>query len=262
MRISNLKSKAKWAQYDPSLQVLRLRVFDEMYDYHGVTPDMYDSFCESESKWDYVTHQLSASCPMSRVEEHTDASGGTERHRFESLAGQLIHLVEFVVKSIAVWVAINLAFRIPIFAHLVADTDALTLLVMASALVLSVILTGFAVFGQSLLARYAVLAIVCVFFWVVAAFVCLFPIYYAWNLHGFWGAAGAFFLPGLSWTWVTWVQIREGYSGYPIVWGIAVIYGLLRIWCKSAVEVHLRYVTQRPRVKFSNQDFTKVKSVN
>jgi hypothetical protein len=144
-----------------------------------------------------------------------------------------MRFIEFIVKSVAVCLAIVLALRIPIFAHWVTETDQMAFYILAISFVLSVALTGFAVFGQRRLARYAVLGIVGAFFGVLAAGVFLYPTVLAWNMHGFWGAAVAFCLPGLSHAWAFWVNIRQG------MWGYAMVLALWRFTGSSLIGANL-----------------------
>ena len=143
-----------------------------------------------------------------------------------------MRFIEFIVKSVAVCLPTVLLLRIPIFAHWVTETDKMALYILVISFVLSLALTGFAVFGRRRVARYGVLGIVGGFFGLLAAGVFLYPTVLAWNMHGFWGAAGALCLPGLSHGWALYVNIRQGMWGYAIVFGVVAVYRFILDWCK------------------------------
>jgi len=147
-----------------------------------------------------------------------------------------MRLLEFIIKLIAVCLPLVLLFRIPIFAQWVSETDEIALAILVVGLLLSLALVGTAIYSRRSLARYAVFVIVGGFFSLLAVAVFLYPTYYAWNKYGFWGAAGAFFLPVLSHAWAFWMNIRQGMWGYGIVFGIMIVYRFIFDWCKFGLK--------------------------
>jgi hypothetical protein len=146
--------------------------------------------------------------------------------------------IEFIVKSVAVWLTLDLALRIPIFLGWVTETDRLASVIIVTALLLSLFLTGFAVFAQRRLALYGVLFTVGALRLVSVLFVLVYPIYYAWNLYGFWGAAGAFFLPVISQAWAMYMNIKQGMWGFAMVIGIMIVSIFIYNWCRFKIPGH------------------------
>lgn len=58
------------ADYDAPAQELRIQFKSGViYDYHGVTPELYKAFTEAPSAGKFQANILAPSCPASRVEE-------------------------------------------------------------------------------------------------------------------------------------------------------------------------------------------------
>ena len=144
--------------------------------------------------------------------------------------------VEYIVKSVAVWLALWLALalvaRIAISMNWISETDPLAFVVIAGSLLFSFLLTGFAVFARQRLALYSVLLIVGSLRFVSVLIVFLYPTYLAWKLHGFWGGAGAFCLPIISQIWAMYVNIKHGAWGYAMVLGVMIYSTFIYDWCK------------------------------
>lgn len=61
---SNLKS----AGYDPDQNVLRVEFHGgNVYDYHGVTPEIHRAFSDSPSPGKYLHSIIKVGCPASKV---------------------------------------------------------------------------------------------------------------------------------------------------------------------------------------------------
>ena len=150
-----------------------------------------------------------------------------------------MRFIEFIIKSVAVWLAIDLVLRIPIFLGVITETDTLALVILVASLLLSLVLTGFAVFARRQFALYGVLWVVGGLRLVLALFVLFYPTYYAWSLHGFWGAAGAFFLPGIAQVWALYLNIRQGMFGFAMVIAMMIAATFIYDWCRFALpEAH------------------------
>ena len=64
------------AAYDAESETLRIQFKggNVMYDYHGVTPELYQAFGEAPSAGRFEANILRGSCPASKVKEEKDAA--------------------------------------------------------------------------------------------------------------------------------------------------------------------------------------------
>jgi hypothetical protein len=150
-----------------------------------------------------------------------------------------MRFIEYIVKSGAVWVALWMALaltvRIPISFGWMSETDQLALVVIGGSLVFSLVLTAFAVLAQRRLASYAVLWIVGGMRAALVVIVLIYPIFLAWNLHGFLGAAGAFFLPVICQAWAVYVNMRDGAYGFAMLIGVLIVSTFIYDWCRFKI---------------------------
>lgn len=157
-----------------------------------------------------------------------------------------MRFIEFIIKSVAVWLTLDLALRIPIFLGWITETDQLALVIIIVAVLLSLALSGFAVFAERRLALYSVLWTVGALRLVLVLFVLFYPIYCAWNLHGFWGAAGAFFLPVISQAWAVCMNIKQGMWGFAMVIGVMIVSTFIYDWCRFKIPEHTTHTPSTP----------------
>jgi hypothetical protein len=151
-----------------------------------------------------------------------------------------MRFLEYIVKSLAVWVALwltlALVVRLPISLGWISETDSLAFGIITGPLLFSLVLTGYAVFAKRPAALFGVLFIVAVFRFILVAIVFLYPTYLAWNFHGFLGAVAAFCLPIFSHAWAMYVNIRQGAWGYAMIFGVMICSTLIYDWCRFAIR--------------------------
>jgi hypothetical protein len=150
-----------------------------------------------------------------------------------------MRFVEYIVKTVAVWIAMwmtaALTVRVPIALGWVSETDFLALAVIGGSLLFSLLLVGFAVFARRRLASYAVLWIVGAFRMILVAFVLLYPIYLGWNLHRFWGAVGTFCLPLIAQGWAVYINIKQGAWAFPLIICAMLLFAFVYDWCRFKI---------------------------
>jgi hypothetical protein len=125
--------------------------------------------------------------------------------------------LKFLIFAVVTFFVVSFAFGFLADKLDVPDNDRVTWVLRILAATISAASVGFTIFARNAKAKLLVTLILSLAFYPLLLFVALFPIWLAWNEHGFVGAAVAFFLPGLAQIWASWEQISRGTLFYPIV---------------------------------------------